>query len=219
MNIFTIAVLKRMGIESVETIPMDWGALTPALKAGRIDINTGGMFINPERCLNVAFTEPMMRSPFALVVSKGNPKDLNNFGDIIASNAILAGFAGGADLIAAQKAGIPKANIMALPGLTEILAAFKAKRADAILLSGAQAVLDQGDNADILEIANEDAAPDATNYAALALRLTDADFVARFNAVQADYLGSAEMMAAVLPEGYRPETLPKSKTLAELCAE
>ncbi|MCO5965434.1 transporter substrate-binding domain-containing protein [Sinorhizobium meliloti] len=82
VNAITVGVLKKLGTTKIEPIVTEWGALIPGLQAGRFDIITGGMYILPERCRNVLFTEPLGVFADALVVPKGNPDGLHSFTDV-----------------------------------------------------------------------------------------------------------------------------------------
>ncbi len=59
VNVVGLEILNRLGIENVEGVLTEWGSLIPGLQANRFDIITAGMFILPNRCEQVAFTEPM----------------------------------------------------------------------------------------------------------------------------------------------------------------
>ena len=50
------AVLAKMGIGQVDGVLTEFGSLIPGLKAGRFDIFAAGMFINPKRCKEIAFS-------------------------------------------------------------------------------------------------------------------------------------------------------------------
>ena len=52
------AVLAKMGIGEVDGVLTEFGSLIPGLKAGRFDIIAAGMFVNPARCNEIAFSEP-----------------------------------------------------------------------------------------------------------------------------------------------------------------
>nr|WP_245426237.1 transporter substrate-binding domain-containing protein [Mesorhizobium sp. WSM3862] len=52
------------------------------MQADRFDIITDSMFILPERCRNVLFTDLIATIPTAAAVPKGNPKDLHSYEDI-----------------------------------------------------------------------------------------------------------------------------------------
>jgi len=131
VNAYTLAVLKKMGFENVESIVTDWAGLIPGLKAGRLDIITGGMYIIASRCENVAFSEPIGEFGDAFIVPKGNPKGIENYQDIKEKDAIFVTGAGYNTVQAAKKEGVPDANVVQVPGPTEILAAVRSGRADA----------------------------------------------------------------------------------------
>lgn len=219
VNAHTLGVLEKMGYTNIEPVQTDWGALIPGLQAGRFDIITGGMNILASRCENVAFSEPMARVGDAFLVAAGNPKGIGNYESIRDSGAIMVTGAGYSNIEAAKAAGVEEAKIMQVPGPTEILAAVRAGRADA----GAGTYFTMKQLADStggeLEVTDPAAMPeDSINWAGIAFRKEDADFVAAFNAAQADYLGSDEMMAAVAEYGYSEGSLPGDVTTEWVCA-
>ncbi len=127
--------------------------------------------------------------------------------------------AGYSNIDAAKSAGVTEANIMQVPGPTEILAAVKAGRADAG--AGTYFTVKQlADNSDgAVEVTDPTALPaDAMNWAGIGFRKQDQDFVDAFNAAQKSYLGTPEMMAAVKQYGYGKASLPGDKTTAWVCA-
>jgi polar amino acid transport system substrate-binding protein len=219
VNAHTLGVLGKMGYTNIEPVQTDWGGLIPGLQAGRFDIITGGMNILAARCENVAFSEPMARIGDGFLVAAGNPKGLGNYEDIREQGAIMVTGAGYSNIQAARDAGVEDGNIMQVPGPTEILAAVRAGRADA----GAgtyftmRQLADSTDGA--LEVSDPDAMPEASfNWAGIGFNKEDQDFVDAFNAAQAEYLGSEEMLAAVAEYGYSDATLPGEVTTEWVCA-
>lgn len=220
INVFTINVLKQMGYTNIEGVVMDWGGLIPAIQADRIDIITAGMYVTKERCANVEFANPMMVLPDVLVVPKGNPKQLFNYEDVAKVGAILAEPAGYAPIETAKRYGVPEANIMVLPGNTQVLAAMRAGRADAYATSLIEADgLLKSSNEKAMEITDSSKMPnDTKNWVSLAFRKNDADFVTAFNKVQQSYMGTPEMMKALAPYGHSKPMVPGDKeTAASLC--
>ncbi|MGO4842112.1 transporter substrate-binding domain-containing protein, partial [Rhizobiaceae sp. 2RAB30] len=69
--------LEALGIENIEFVVMDFGALIPALVADRIDLAAAGIYVRPERCAQVLFAEPTFGQGAAYVVKAGNPKNLH----------------------------------------------------------------------------------------------------------------------------------------------
>jgi polar amino acid transport system substrate-binding protein len=219
VNAHTIGVLEAMGHTEIEPVQTDWGGLIPGLQAGRFDIITGGMNILAARCENVAFSEPIARIGDGFLVQAGNPKGIGNYDDLRESGAIMVTGAGYSNIPAAREAGVADANIMQVPGPTEILAAVRAGRADA----GAGTYFTMKQLADStngeLEVSDPDAMPEESfNWAGIGFRMEDQDFVDAFNEAQATYLGSDEMLAAVAEYGYGEGTLPGDVTTEWVCA-
>jgi polar amino acid transport system substrate-binding protein len=218
VNAITIGVLNQMGYDNIEPVQTEWGGLIPGLNAGRFDIITGGMNILASRCENIAFSEPIARIGDAFIVAPGNPKGIGNYKSLVESDAIMVTGAGYSNIEGAKNAGVPEGNIMTVPGPTEILAAVRAGRADA----GAgtyftmKQLADSSDRA--VEVTDPGAMPEETiNWAGIGFRDQDEEFLAKFNAALAEYLGSDEMMAAVAEYGYDKASLPGDKTTAWVC--
>src|SRR5215510_4383735 len=76
------AVLAKIGIPQVDGVLTEFGSLIPGLKAGRFDIIAAGMFINPKRCAEIAFSEPTYGIGQAFLVKKGNPKGIKDYSTI-----------------------------------------------------------------------------------------------------------------------------------------
>jgi len=222
VNVVGLEVLERMGISNVETVVTEWGSLIPGLNANRFDIITGGMYILPKRCKNVAFTEPMGEFAEAFMVKKGNPMDLHSFEDVKNnSNAILVTGAGYSTVDHAKRIGIPEDRIMQVPDPAAMLQAVKAGRAHAASATvfAMKDLVSKG-GGDV-EMAKPFSAPDFTKgYSAFAFRQNDRKSVDEFNKVMAEYLGTPEMLAAVEEYAYGEDQLPPaSVTAATLCEE
>lgn len=219
VNAYTLGVLEKMGYTNIEPVTTEWGGLIPGLNAGRFDIITGGMNILESRCENIAFSEPMAKIGDGFIVAPGNPKDLNNYEDLAESGALMVTGAGYSNIQAAKDAGVDAANIMEVPGPTEILAAVRANRADA----GAgtyftvKQLAQSSDGA--VDVSDPNAMPeDSFNWAGIGFRDDDQDFLDAFNEAQAEYLGSEEMLEAVAEYGYDESTLPGDVTTEWVCA-
>jgi len=50
---------------------------------------TGGMYILKSRCANIDFSDPIGVFGDAMLVPKGNPKNINNYQDVIDTGATL----------------------------------------------------------------------------------------------------------------------------------
>ena len=87
-------VIEKMGIKSMDGVLTEFGALIPGLRAGRFDIVLA-MFINPTRCAQVAFSEPVYKIGQGIVVKSGNPLGVKGYDDLVKNDkvriAVMAG--------------------------------------------------------------------------------------------------------------------------------
>jgi len=129
-------VLAEMGIDDIEYVAMDFGALIPSMVAGRIDLAAAGIYIRPERCEQVLFAEPTFGQGAAYVVKAGNPKNLRNFKDIAATEgATLAVLAGGTEETLAKRDGVPDDKLLKVGDKAAGISAVLSGRADGFALS------------------------------------------------------------------------------------
>ncbi len=218
VNVHVLGVLKQMGYDNIEPVVTEWGGLIPGLKANRFDVITGGMFILKSRCENVTFSEPMAKVGDAFIVATGNPKGISNYKDILSKDATLVTGAGYSTIEAAKKEGLTDSEIMQVPGPTEILATVKVGRADAGAMSFFTASNLAAASNGAVEVTDPSALPEWTqNWVGIGFRDADADFVTVFNAAQAKYLGSEEMLAAVAEYGFTPAVLPAGESTQWVC--
>ncbi len=207
-NDIAIGILEKMGLTNIESVVTDWGGLIPGLKAERFDLITGGMYILGSRCENVSFSEPVLKSGDAVLVPAGNPKNIHNYADVLSGGHIMVTGAGYNTVEAAKKVGIDDDHLMQVPGPTEMVAALKAGRADAAILTDFEAAhltaahseLEMGDNSK-MPIWSK-------NFVGIGFRHEDKDILARFNEALVGYIGSDEMMAKVSEHEYTVDHLP-----------
>ncbi|MFU1684076.1 transporter substrate-binding domain-containing protein [Phaeobacter piscinae] len=217
-NDIAIQTLASMGLTNIEAVVTDWGGLIPGLKAERFDLITGGMYVLGSRCENVTFSEPVAKSGDGILVAAGNPENINNYTDVLEGSHIMVTGAGYNTVEAAKNLGIADANIMQVPGPTEMVAALKAGRAAAAILTDFEAQHLAADHAEI-ELANSSQMEEwSKNYAAIGFRHEDKEFVETFNAALKDYMGSDEMMAVVGEHDYSEVHLPGDVTAEWACA-
>lgn len=139
VNGITIDVLKNMGYTNIEPVLTDWSSLIPSLKAGRVDIVTGGMYIVKARCENMDFSDPIGAFGDTFVVPKGNPKNLETYQDLIDHDLTMVAPSGYNTLKDARDAGVPRSNITEVPSTTETLAALRTGRTDAVPINVSEA--------------------------------------------------------------------------------
>jgi polar amino acid transport system substrate-binding protein len=219
VNAEVVGVLSTMGHTDIEAVQTEWGGLIPGLNAGQFDIITGGMNILKSRCENIAFSEPMAKIGDGFIVAPGNPKGIQTYVDIKEENAVLVTGAGYSNIEAAKAVGVQEAQLMIVPGPTEILAAVVAGRADAG--TGTYPTMKQlaDSSGGKVEVTDPNALPEESfNWAGVGFRSADQDFLDAFNQAQAKYLGTPEMLAAVAEYGYSEAMLPGDVTTEWVCA-
>ncbi len=219
VNEIALGILAEMGHTEVETTVTEWGGLIPGLKANRYDMITGGLYILNSRCQNIAFSEPIGSMGDAFLVPAGNPKNINNYQDVLSNDgSILILYSGANTVEASRKEGLSDAQMMQVPGPTETLAAMNAGRADAAALTYFEALYLAEQSEGKFEVTDPSALPEWTkNWVGIGFRDDDAEFMAKFNAALAGYVGSDEMLNAVAEYGYTSSHLPGDKSAEWVC--
>ena len=216
-------VLERLDPEiEIEWVSTDFGQLIPGLQAGAFDIAAAGMFITPERCAAVAFSEPTYVVGEAFAVKAGNPKNLTDYKAISDHPEAKVGLiAGTVEYNYALVTGIPADRAPLYRDFEKALDALKAGEVDAVGLTSLTAQgLVEGEPG--LE-ATPQFYPmldgeEVKGYGGFAFRKEDQDLRAAFNRELAAFLGSDAHWALVEPFGFGPDMAP-DQTAEELCAE
>lgn len=109
-------IFKRLGVPEIQASVSEYGAMIPGLQARRFDIVDAGLFIKPERCRAVIFSEPNLCDAEAFAVQKGNPKGLLTYADIAGSDDARVGVpGGGTEERLALQAGVPRDRAVVVP--------------------------------------------------------------------------------------------------------
>ncbi|MFI6248279.1 ectoine/hydroxyectoine ABC transporter substrate-binding protein EhuB [Streptomyces sp. NPDC051016] len=124
------AVFKRLGVDSVQPVPTEFGSLIPGLNSQQFDVVAAGMYVNPERCAQVIFADPDYQMLDSFVVRKGNPKGLHDYRDVVAKKAKFATGTGYAEIQYAVEAGYEESDILIVPDQVAGLNAVEAGRVD-----------------------------------------------------------------------------------------
>lgn len=131
-----IAVLKEMGIQNIEPIVVDYGAMIPGLMAKRFDLIGGGLFVKPERCEAILFSEADVCDAEAFAVKAGSEHELKSFADV-AKAGLKIGVCGGCTQEKyALAAGVDPANIVVYPDPASGIKMLQAGRIDVFALAG-----------------------------------------------------------------------------------
>lgn len=109
-------VFKRLGVEDIVASISEYGAMIPGLQAGRHDVITAGLFMKPERCNAVAYSEPILCDAEAFALKKGNPLKLKSYKDIADNpDAKIGAPGGGTEEKLALEAGVPRDRVIVVP--------------------------------------------------------------------------------------------------------
>ena len=125
------AIFSELGEVELSPNVVDWGALIPGLMAGRFDAVATGLFIRPERCEAVLFSEPVLCTTEAFIVRKGNPKGIKTYQQLVDSDAMFSSVAG-AEEKRALDLGMPANRIMVTPDIFGSVDLLKSGRVDLI---------------------------------------------------------------------------------------
>jgi polar amino acid transport system substrate-binding protein len=217
VNMIALTVLEEMGITEHETKVFEWSGLIPGLNANRSDMVTGGMYILKSRCENMNFSDPIGVFGDAMLVPKGNPKDINNYQDVINTGAILVTGAGFNTVEAAKKYEVPDSQMLLVEGEVGILAAMKAGRADVAVQTFFGAKEHEEKTNGKFEVTDPKRMPKETlNVVGIGFRKTDVEFRDNFNKALAKVMANpSKMLARAGVYGYDKAQLPPAEMSTE----
>lgn len=220
-------VLARLGVTEVRGVLTEFGSLVPGLKARRFELIAAGMYITPERCNEVAFSEPTYCIAEALLVKRGNPLALHSYEDLARHTSARLGVVRGAvEHGYAERLGVPSDRVAVFPDPPSALAGLTSGRIDAYAGTSLtiQGLLQKlGPDAEV-----ERATPFATpvidgkpvrGCGAFAFRKDDIALRDALNEELRKFLGTKEHLDSIRPFGFTEQELPPPDvTTASLCS-
>ena len=123
-------IFKRLGVDRVQPVPTEFGSLIPGLASQQFDVVAAGMYINPDRCAQVIFSDPDYQMLDAFIVRKGNPMGLRNYEDVVKKKAKFATGTGYAEIAYAVEHGYKEDDILIVPDQVAGLNAVESGRVD-----------------------------------------------------------------------------------------
>ena len=130
------AVLKQLGIKELEGVLTKFESLIPGLNARRFDIIAAGMFITPERCGQILFSDPDYAAPEAFAVKRGNPFGLKDYGSVAENAKVRLGvLAGAVEGDQAKSSGIKDSQMTRFPDPQSAIEGLRSGRIDALALT------------------------------------------------------------------------------------
>ena len=210
-------ILAELGIPKIEGVLTEFGSLIPGLNAGRFDMIAAGMYILPERCREVAFSNPTYSVGEAIIVRQGNAKRLHSYEDVAKhTDATLGVVAGTVERGYARATGIPDDRVVVFPDAVSALDGVIAERVDGYA-GTSLTVNDLLRRAGTGRIERADPFADPVingksvrGYGAFALRKDDEALLAEFNRRLAAFIGSERHLKLVEPFGFGARELRQS---------
>lgn len=223
------AAFAPLGINKLEVVVVETGALIPALNANRLDIIAQGLGINPQRCQAAIFSEPDLAVGDAVLVAKGNPLNIHSYADVVANPKIRLGAGrGSSNSQNALDSGVPSSQLTLYQDHPSGVAALIAGRIDAYTAStGSIIAIMQSENmmqgleraTPFQGLLNANGEP-VLNYAALVFRPTDTDLRDLYNKRLIEMRKDGTLAKIMTKYGFSPkEEMPSEKvTTEQLCA-
>ncbi|GAB4075084.1 ectoine/hydroxyectoine ABC transporter substrate-binding protein EhuB [Barrientosiimonas marina] len=218
------AVFKELGVDDVEGHLSDYDQLIPGLNAGKFDVITSGMAINPKRCENVDFGEPEMTYGEGLIVPAGNPKDLHSYSDIAETGASVTIMSGATEIEYVKTEGVEEGQIQDVADIPATFSAVESGRADAT--TGTEMTVKmalESANNDNLEFVEDFEQPDiegVPSYGAAAFNPDNEKLREAYNEELAKLIDDGTVADLLEKNGYNPDTNapPEDKTTEAICS-
>ena len=211
------AVLNKLGIPEVVASISEYGAMIPGLQARRFDLVAAGLFIKPERCAAVIFSEPDLCDAESFAVKTGNPLGLMTFEDIAKhATAKVGAPGGGTEERLALEAGVPRERVVVVPDAQSGVKMLQDGRIDvyALPVLSISDLLDKANDPNLEMIAPIKGTP--VFCAGAAFRKQDKDLRDAYDEVLAEMKTSGEFSKIVEPFGFSGEA-PNLTSREKLC--
>ena len=212
-------VLQKLGVTKFIPVLSEFSGVIPGVQAGRADLGCPGLYITPERCQAVLFTNPEVSFFEAMAVRKGNPLKIRTYKDVKNSGARLGVVNGSFEVKLATKEGVSASNMQDFPDMPSMLDAIIAGRIDAggydNVTIGYFLTLDQYKSLD----ETTPYLPAGKNSAGIGLKKDATDLQAAFNKEQTK-LYEQNAFASIYTKWGVPQqsvNLAKSQTWQEFC--
>ncbi len=214
-------ILSNIGDIKLEGVLTEFGSLIPGLQAGRFDMIAAGMFIRPNRCEQINFSNPTYGIGQAFLVRAGNPRGLHSYEDVAGNeDAKLAVVAGGVERDYARDANIPDDRVTVLPDFPTATAAVQTGRVDALALTSLsiQNIVDTADDPNLERASPFTDPPGVRGFGGFGFRKDAPDLLEAFNAGLSDFIGSPEHIEMMQGFGFTQAELPGEVTAEQLCS-
>lgn len=218
------AIMKKLGVPEIQGVLTEFGSLIPGLVAKRFDMIAAGMFITPERCGQILFSNPDYIAAEGLAVPSGNPKNLKDYESVASSGIKLGVETGAVEGDYAKKAGVKDSQIQQFPNGPTGMQALKAGRIDAFSLTAISLnyLVSTGGyhGFDVVSFVPTDSSGKKIETGGgYGFRKGSEDLVSKFNEQLSGMQKSGELATLVKPFGFSGPTLSAAVglTSAQMC--
>lgn len=211
------AVLKKLGIPEIVASISEYGAMIPGLQARRFDVVAAGLFIKPERCAAVIFSQPDLCDAESFAVKSGNPLGLMTYEDIAKNAAAKVGApGGGTEERLALSAGVPRDRVIVVPDAQSGIKMLQDGRIDvyALPVLSISDLLKKANDPNLEMVAPIKGTP--VFCAGAAFRKQDKDLRDAYDRALAEMKSSGEFSKIVEPFGFSGEA-PNLTSREKLC--
>jgi polar amino acid transport system substrate-binding protein len=213
-------IMKQLGVNEVDGVLTEWGALIPGLRAGRFDAIVASMYITPQRCQQIIFANPTYGIGEALVVKAGNPDGIQTYEDAVKKDAKIAFVAGTAEIEHGRMAGMTRAQQVIVPDFAAAVANVKSGRTAAAAFTALTAQDLAGKDSAIERATPFTFEHEGKTYrgeGSFGFRPQDTALRDAVNAELAKFIGTPEHLTMVKEFGFDDTNLPE-KTADAHCA-
>jgi polar amino acid transport system substrate-binding protein len=211
-------IFSELGIDEVDGVNADFGALIPGLNADRFDVVSAGMSILPERCEQALFSEPEFMYTTALMVPEGNPEGLENMDSSVDSGLTVATMSGAIESTYATDLGLESIEV---GGPQDGVDALKAGNADAFALTAISLNYLADNTVDGVEVTESFVAEidgvRQVGAGGTVFRKEDTSLLDAYNEKLAEIISDQERYLSIVGEfGFTAEELPPKEMTAEI---
>ena len=197
------AVLNMLGVPDLKAEVIMYGAMIPALQARRVDMATSGLYIKPDRCESIIYSEPDLCGAEAFAVPVGNPNNLLTYEDIAAQPDLkMVTCAGCAEEKYALERGVSADQIVYFDTPPSGIKMLQQGRVDVFALSGlgTQDLLNKTNDPNLELVMPITGVP--IGCAGAAFNMDDKEFRAEYNMALAKLKATGEFAAIIEPYGF-----------------
>ncbi|MGJ7503965.1 transporter substrate-binding domain-containing protein [Variovorax sp. ZT5P49] len=186
------AVLRAIGVSSIEHHLTSFGELLPGVQEGRWDMNVP-IFVTPERARQVTFGEPVWAIGDGFLVPHGNPKALTGYKAIASSSdARLGAVVSTVQIDSAKSSGVAEDRIVTFKDQPAAIAALLTGKIDAYVSTTVGSRALAATHKDLEMVANENNAGGRLPVGAFSFNKNNLELVQAVNKQLRAYLGTAD---------------------------